>query len=109
MVDGDIGLRIEGMYLVVMNELRWGRGGITDDRLSVLDLACGLVPNFQLEKNDEDLGLVMGEVLTTFDRGLILMAQRWDLGCNNNHATGVFSSLFLSLRGSLTGRQLLAR
>lgn len=47
-----------------MIELQWGGGGITDDRLSVLDLACGLVPNFQLEINDEDLGLVMGILLT---------------------------------------------
>ena len=36
------------------------KGGLSEDRLHYLDLACGIVPNFQLRRTIEDLGLGRG-------------------------------------------------
>lgn len=49
-----------------------GKGGLSEDRLRYKKLACGTVPNFQLNESDEDLGLAGGSVLTGVDCRLLV-------------------------------------
>ena len=81
---------------MVKNREQWGRGVLTDDRLQ-FRFGLRTRPDLPIGKDEENLGLVMGKVLTGI---WLLMAQPWSVGCNGRF---FIFSFFFSFRGSLSG------